>query len=213
MKIAPSLAVLAAALALTAGPVSSAGAPAHSSAQFGDANLSTDEIDANNNSGDFTMPHKVTLTQPGTDATGDSARGNFKRRTVTLTGNVVVHQNKASGPGAKPGDQPSTLTTDVLTVDWANKIYTAVGNVHFTQGARTMTAERGTLNESTHDLDLSGNVRVLEADRTASAQNVHYNTQSEDVKMQGNVSATFPVPNNAGPPKLGVPAPKPRATR
>lgn len=172
--------------------------------------METDEIDANNKDGDFTMPHKVTMTRPGSDVVGDSAKGNFKKRMVTLSGNVVVHQTRPAGSFGKLGEKPSTLTTNELAVDWGNKIYNANGNVRFVQGERTMTADHGTLNETSHELDLTGNVHIEETDRSASAETVHYNTLTEDVKMQGNVMLRMPSETAAppGPPVAAPPPPK-----
>ena len=187
---------------------------AKSAVQFGDANISADEIDLNNKDGSFTMPHRVTMTRPGSDAVGDSAKGNFKQKVVTISGNVVVHQTRPAGSFGKLGEKPSTLTTNELTIDWGNKIYTANGAVHFVQGERTMTADRGTLNETTHELDLSGNVHVDEADRSASADSVQYNTLTEDVKMQGNVLVRFPSETAApAAPAAATPAPPKKKKR
>ena len=38
--------------------------------------ITTDQTNWNLNSGDFTMPHEVKVTRPGTDARGDKAKGN-----------------------------------------------------------------------------------------------------------------------------------------
>ena len=181
-------------------------AAAKSAVQFGDANISADEIDMNQKDGGFSMPHKVTMTRPGSDVVGDSAKGNFKQRMVTISGNVVVHQTRPAGSFGKLGEKASTLTTNELNVDWGNKIYTASGAVRFVQGERTMIADRGTLNETTHELDLAGNVHVEESERSASADTVHYNTLSEDVIMQGNVLVRFPSETAApAPPVAGTP--------
>ncbi len=53
----------------------------------------TDQTNWNMTSGDFTMPHEVKVTRPGTDARGDHAKGNTKLGTATLIGSVVVHDN------------------------------------------------------------------------------------------------------------------------
>ena len=155
-------------------------------------------------------PDRVILTEPGTDAAGDVLQGNMKAKSVTLTGNVVMHRTKAGGSLGKLAEKPSTITTDELTVDWGNKRYTAVGNVHFVQGDRTMTAERGVLNDAAHQLDLSGHVVIVQGEKSSQAQTVHYNTESEAVKMDGGVMVRFPAETPgpaAAPAPSGSPGP------
>ena len=101
--------------------------------------VETDEIHHKGN-GDFSMPNKVLFSRPGSEGTADHAEGNDKRGTVTLIGNVVVHDN-GNAPEANTDDEyakggPSTLTCDRLEIDSKAKIYTAIGHVHFEQGAR-----------------------------------------------------------------------------
>ncbi|HEY6236908.1 MAG TPA: LPS export ABC transporter periplasmic protein LptC, partial [Candidatus Elarobacter sp.] len=97
--------VLPAGLALACGASAFAAAPPASSApgsfQTPAYRIETDETQANFNTGDFTMPHKVRFYRPGTDAIGDRAQGNSKRGTVSLFGNVVVHD---SGNASEAGD-------------------------------------------------------------------------------------------------------------
>src|ERR1700733_9609857 len=148
-------------------PASSpASSPAASSGmEMNGYQIETSQTNWNLNSGDFTMPHEVKVTRPGTDARGDHAKGNTKLGTATLIGNVIVHDS-GSAPEAKDagGDYqgPSTITCDQLTLDSKNKSYDAQGNVHFVQGNRTGTAERGVLNQQAHTLHLEGNVVLSE---------------------------------------------------
>ena len=113
--------------------------------------IETDQTNWNLNSGDFTMPHEVKVTRPGTDARGDHAKGNTKLGTATLIGGVVVHDS-GGAPEAKdagPDYQgPATITCDELTLDSKNKSYDARGNVRFVQGNRVGTADRGVLNQT-----------------------------------------------------------------
>ena len=73
-----------------------------------------------------------------------------------------------------------------------------------------MTADRGTLNEVTHDLELFGNVHVADGDQTAQAEHLFYNTASGDVRMDGVVTATIPA---TPPPATHAPATHAPATR
>jgi lipopolysaccharide export system protein LptA len=134
------------------------------------------------------MPHEVKVTRPGSDARGDHAKGNTKLGTATLVGNVVVHDS-GGAPEAKEAGQdysgPSTITTDSLTLDSKNKSYDAMGNVHFTQGNRTATADRGVLNQLAHTLHLEGNVVLTEGGSSMKANVVDYNLQTRDVVASG----------------------------
>ncbi|HEV2643212.1 MAG TPA: LPS export ABC transporter periplasmic protein LptC, partial [Candidatus Elarobacter sp.] len=137
--------------------------------------LETDEFVRKDN-GDFTMPHKVAFSRPGSDGTADRAEGNTKRGTVSLFGNVVIHDN-GKAPEAGSDDEyakggPSTLTCDQLDVDSKSKIYTAIGHVHFAQGARDMVAERGVLNRKTGMLHLDGHVKTKDGESSMTANNM-----------------------------------------
>ncbi|MBV9440003.1 MAG: hypothetical protein JOZ24_08450, partial [Candidatus Eremiobacteraeota bacterium] len=110
--------------------------------------VETDTIVWHGKSGDFDMPHHVAFSRPGSDGTADSAKGNEKAGTITLAGNVVLHDSgnaPEAGPDAADYARggPATLTCDKLAVDSKAKIYNAEGHVHFEQGTRTATAERG----------------------------------------------------------------------
>jgi hypothetical protein len=97
-----------------------ASASPRASLQTPEYRIETDDITRKGN-GDFTMPHHVAFSRPGSDGTADRAEGNDKRGTVSLFGNVVVHDN-GNAPEAGSQDEyakggPSTLTCDQLDVD------------------------------------------------------------------------------------------------
>jgi len=172
--------------------------------------IATDQTNWNLNSGDFTMPHEVKVTRPGTDARGDHAKGNTKLGTATLIGNVVVHDN-GNAPEAKDvGNDyqgPSTITCDELTLDSKNKSYDGRGNVRFVQGNRVGTADRGVLNQLQHKLHLEGNVVLAEGDTSMKAAVVDYNLQTRDVIASGvPMIIREPIPHGSPGP---TPSPKP----
>ena len=153
-----------------------------------DYRIETDETHWNFNSGDFTMPHRVRFFRPGTDAIGDKARGNSKSGTATLIGNVVVHDSGNAPEAATDsysGNGPATLTCDQLDIASKQKIYTATGHVHFSQGTRTGTADHGTLNRGSGVLQLTGNVKLTDADQSMTAQDLLYNLNTKDVDVHG----------------------------
>jgi hypothetical protein len=173
-------------IAVGAAPAPDAGA---GGLQTSDYRIETDETHWNFNSGDFTMPHRVRFFRPGTDAVGDRATGNSKLGTATLVGNVTVHDNgnapEATGGGAYNGSGPATLTCDQLAIDSKQKIYTATGNVHFSQGTRTGTSQRGVLDRATGMLMLSGDVKLTDAGSSMSANAVNYNLNTKNVDVTG----------------------------
>jgi lipopolysaccharide assembly outer membrane protein LptD (OstA) len=174
-------------------------APPSSSLTNGQFTVDTDETNYNLNNGDFDMPHHVHFTRPGTDVTGDSAKGNTRNDMITITGHVVLHQTgtlNTLGAGAKQvtSEQPSTLTTDQLVVDGKAKTYTAIGNVKWTQGNKTLLADHGILNEVTHQLNLQGNVHIEQGEQSMNADHIDYNTDTEDGTAYGApVLARMPV--------------------
>ena len=166
--------------------------------------------------GDFTMPKKVAFSRPGSDGTADRAEGNDKRGTVSLIGNVVLHDN-GQAPEADSNDEyakggPATLTCDRLDVDSKAKIYTAIGHVHFEQGARKAEAERGVLNRSTGMLRLDGNVKTADGPSTLSATQIEYNLNTKRVDADGKpILIKQPVPTPE--PGSSSPTPKPKKRR
>ncbi len=177
--------------------------------------IETDEITRKGN-GDFTMPNKVVFSRPGSDGTAERAEGNDKRGTLSLIGNVVVHDN-GNAPEAGSQDEyakggPSTLTCDRLDVDSKSKVYTAIGHVHFTQGTRDATAEHGVLNRKTGMLRLEGNVKTKDGESSMTAQNMDYNLNTKHVEAAGKpIVIKQPVPTPE--PGSVTPSPKPKKRR
>lgn len=218
MRALRSLAATAsAAILLAASPLTGASAASPSPAAVPSNSMEmngylveTDVTDANLNSGDFTMPHEVKITRPGTDARGDKAKGNMKLGTATLIGGVVVHDNGGAPEAREAGSDyqgPSTITCDELTIDTKTKTYDGHGNVRFVQGNRIGTADRGVLNQLKHTLHLEGNVVLAEGGTSMKASVVDYNLQTRDVIASGApMIIREPIPQRSpGPP----PSPKP----
>ncbi|GAC1419657.1 MAG: hypothetical protein NVSMB5_11650 [Candidatus Velthaea sp.] len=185
-----------------------------------DFRIETADSQANMNTGDFMMPHHVKFLRPGTDVVGDSARGNYKNGTVTITGHVVLHDDGSSSEarqaGASQGGGPSTLECNELTVDSKRKVYVATGNVRFTQGTRSATAQNGRLDQGAHSLDLSGSVHLADGGSSLRAENVHYDTLTKDVNTSGSpmiltqpAGAAQPLGGSTGS-TLPTPPPKKR---
>ena len=212
-------------LAATAAPTPSPAPPPAGGATLTDPGVYTitgQNLTWNQKTGDFTIPSDVKFTQPGTDVSGDHATGNSIEKSVKITGHVVLHNSKpvsTLGFTAKgASNEPQTLTSDELDVDGPKKMYTAIGNVKFTQGSKVVTAERGQLDQANHMLKLSGNVHVDDTSTGQSmiAENVTYDTQSETVTATGKPGEPFQIraPVNGGSmaPATLSPVPKPRAT-
>ncbi len=177
--------------------------------------LETDEFVRKGN-GDFTIPHKVTFSRPGSDGVADRAEGNSVRGTVSLFGNVVIHDN-GKAPEAGSNDEyakggPSTLTSDQVDVDSKSKIYTAIGHVHFSQGTRDMTADRGVLNRKIGMLHLEGHVKTKDGDSSMKADNMDYNLNTKRIEANGKpITIKQPVPTQE--PGTATPSPKPKKRR
>ena len=129
---------------------------------FGDWNVNTSEFSLNYETGNFSSPSLLTLTRPGNEVRADRGTGNYKTKQATLTGHVWLHDRSGTltnfaGAG---GNKPATLTCDTLQIDGISKIYTAIGRVHFTQGASFATADKAVMNGITHDLHLYGHVTL-----------------------------------------------------
>ena len=175
--------------------------------------VETDTIISQRN-GDFEMPHKVAFSRPGSDGTADSATGNDKRGTIVLRGNVVLHDNGSAPEATGSSDEyakggPATLTSDELNVDSKKKIYIATGHVHFVQGAREATADKGILDRSSGTLRLEGNVKTRENDSTMTAAVMDYNTNTKKIEANGKpIIIKQPVPSPQ--PGSGSPTPKPK---
>jgi lipopolysaccharide assembly outer membrane protein LptD (OstA) len=174
--------------------------------------ISTDKFEYNLNSGDFTIPGHFTATRDGTDVTADRANGNSKRKMMHAEGNVVVHENKPAA-GAKTADltaRPSTLTCDKLDVDGTRKLYTASGNMHFTQeGGREAIADSAVLDDANHHLHMEGHVHVKNGEQTVDADVLDYDTLSGQLQGNGDVTISSPVETpTPGPARSGKPKKK-----
>lgn len=214
-------------------------AAGQSSFAFGEWTVHTGSMDLNDKNGTFSTPGHIQLTRPTGDINADKSSGNYRLKRATLSGHVVLHDSQGGafanfGTGTQPNGVPSTMTTDRLDVDSISKIYVATGNVHYMQGARTIDAQKGTLddntkdltlytlhfvqgtqtvdatqgvlNDRTHILDLTGRVHIVDAERKMDADHVVYNTQSGQMHAQGNVNMSFPGGEQPGLP--GAPAKK-----
>jgi len=178
--------------------------------QTHDMTIVTDSTDSNYKTGDFTMPHHVMFTRPGTTVVGDSAHGNTIADSVTITGHVVMHDsgNAPEGreAGAPAGGGPSTLTCNELHVDSKQKVYIATGDVHFSQGDHHGTADYGKLDQSAHTLELRGNVHLSDGQATFSGDYIRYDTLTKDVHTEGDPTTmtqpvNMPIPGKAPAPK------------
>lgn len=127
--------------------------------------IETTLLDANYVTGSVTMPHALTMTKNGSTIRADRGVGNYKTFIGKFYGHVVLHDSNGVltnvASGATKQVQPATLTCDELDINGKNS-YTAIGNVHFTQGGSTATADRAVMNTATHEIELSGHVHLLQ---------------------------------------------------
>ncbi len=167
--------------------------------------IRTAQIHYNINNGTFEFPTHFSATRQGMDITADRANGNSQKKQLHAVGNVVVHQVEPTGTGKTSAltQRPSTLTTDMLDVDGGRQIYTATGNMHFTQeGGKEASADRAVLDDLTHHLHMEGHVRVRDGERTIEATQLDYDTLTGEVDGNGNVTITAPAPTDTpGPPQ------------
>jgi lipopolysaccharide assembly outer membrane protein LptD (OstA) len=122
-------------------------------------------IDSDAISGDFTIPGRFTATREGLEIAGDHAKGNSVTKQVSVTGNVVVTMragNAIKAPSPAPSPQVSTLTCDRLDIDGTHRVYHALGNVHYHEPTRDITADRADMIEATTRIHLEGNVHVTD---------------------------------------------------
>lgn len=180
--------------------------------EFGVWTVHATSVDANIKTGDFHTNEKVLMTRAGGDVTADKANGNYKKSIVYLVGHVVMHDNSGNygglGGGSAKSNGPSTLTADRAEIDGQAKLYKAIGNVHYVENDTVVDSAKGTLNDETHDLDLSGNVHITQGTRKVDADNVVYNTITGEAHAQGNVTMQFPGQLHRGlatPKPLNVP--------
>ena len=163
------------------------------------------------------MPHKVAFSRPGSDGTADRAEGQRQaRHRVAVRQRRAARQRQRARSRTRDDEYakggPSTLTCDRLDVDSKTKIYTAIGHVHFEQGARKADAERGVLNRNTGMLRLEGNVKTVDGESSLTAQNVDYNLNTKHVEANGKpIVIKQPVPTPE--PGSATPSPKPKKRR
>ncbi|MDQ2907796.1 MAG: LptA/OstA family protein [Candidatus Eremiobacteraeota bacterium] len=159
--------------------------------------IRTEHFTYNLNNGDFTLPTHFNASRAGTDITADRAQGNSERKEMHAYGHVVVHQNEPLHNGGKAADltqRPSTLTCDTLDVNGNTQVYTAIGNMHFTQeGGHEATSDRAVLDDATHHLHMEGHVRVRNGEQTIEADVLDYDTVTGQLVGNGNVTITAPV--------------------
>lgn len=131
---------------------------------FGDWQVTTSNLVFDWTSGNFNAPSHLTLVRPGSSVDADRAAGNFKSKNATLTGDVVLHDSSGMiasvASAASASHAPATLTCAELQIDGVSKTYVATGNVHFSQGGSSASADRAILHGDTHTIELHGNVHL-----------------------------------------------------
>ncbi len=172
--------------------------------------IKTAQFHYNFNNGNFNFPVHFFATREGTDIAADQGSGNSERKMLHATGHVIVHQNQAVGGGGKAStftQKPSTLTCDTLDVDGNRKLYTATGNMRFTQeGGKEATSDRAVLDDANHHLHMEGHVRVRDGERSMQAEVLDYDTLTGELNGNGNVTITAPV-------ETASPGPRPSSTK
>ena len=160
-------------------------------------------LDWNMNTGDYKIPDRFTAVRQGTELTADTATGNSKKKLLHATGHVIVHQRSTANSGGDVGkltsQVPSTLTCDKLDVDGVTKLYTATGNVHFSQADREGISDSGVLNDATHMLHMQGHVHLRDKEQTLDGDVVDYNTITGEATVTGS-PALIRVPMETPPP-------------
>jgi tRNA threonylcarbamoyl adenosine modification protein (Sua5/YciO/YrdC/YwlC family) len=143
---------------------------------FGDFDyVKLSSFDLNEKTGAVSIPNRFTGMRSGTEVSGDRMTGNRKTKQYNVDGNVVIHRETPlldRGEVTRLTKGPSTLTCDKLQIDGTQKTYTAIGHVHYVEGKRDITADRGTLNDTTNKLHVEGNVNARDGETTM--QNVDY---------------------------------------
>lgn len=176
---------------LLAGATAFVSAASAASAGLATSDYKIDTADAHYNleTGAFDMPRHVRFYRPGTDGSADSASGNSKNGTVTLRGNVVIHDSggavEVSSDRAYRGSGPATITCASLAVNARAKTYDATGNVHFSQGGRTGSADHALLDRGRGVLHMDGNVRLSDNGSTITTSTLDYNLNTKDVNVHG----------------------------
>ncbi len=175
---------------------------------FGDFDyIKLSSFDLNEKTGAVSIPNRFTGMRSGTEVSGDRMTGNRKTKQYLVDGNVVIHREtplENRGEATRLTKGPSTLTCDKLQIDGNAKTYTAIGHVHYVEGKRDITGERGTLNDTTNMIRLEGSVNARDGETTM--QNVDfldYDTRTGIMHGQGKpITVRAPVETAAptGPP-------------
>ncbi len=188
--------------------------PQQATAAIGEWNLSTSRLDTNLRTGTFNAPaHVSMLRADGSTVDADSAKGNYRKRWATLTGNVKLydlHGNFGLNSAKQVQQGPATLLADQLHIDDISRLYDAKGHVHYSQGNATVDADRAHLDDAANKLDLYGKVHVVQGERTLDCTHAAYDTRTGDGEADGNVAIAFPgiKPSIATPKPITIKPPK-----
>lgn len=120
---------------------------------------------------ELTCTGNPVFTDPETRITGDTVVGYTSPRRAEFTGNVKMvstpKKKAKDDAGAKTGDvkgkmqqEPTTLTADAMSYNYADKYGVAKGNVVVAQKNRTVWADEGYYDQKMEKIELKGNVRV-----------------------------------------------------
>ena len=145
-------------------------------------------IDTNLNTGVFSRAaalHGEPRRHADLGGQGDRQHADQDRPRRRATSSSTGPRRSRARATSRIGPEPSTLTCDKLDIDGGKKFYVATGNVHFTQGTRDATADRGTLDEVTGLLHLAGNVHIRDKEQYLDGDDVVYNTKTGDVARDG----------------------------
>ncbi len=191
-------------------PQSAAGPGSTLSNFAGFDSIKTAQFHYNINNGDFSFPVRFFATRAGTDIAADQGDGNSQRKLLHAVGHVIVHETSpatAAGKSSPFTQKPSTLTCDTLDVDGNRELYTATGNMHFTQeGGKEASSDRAVLDDANHHLHMEGHVRVRDGERVIEASVLDYDTVTGQLDGNGDVTVTAPF-------ETAAPAAHPAATK
>jgi tRNA threonylcarbamoyl adenosine modification protein (Sua5/YciO/YrdC/YwlC family) len=170
---------------------------------FGDFDyVKLSSFDLNEKTGAVSIPNRFTGMRSGTEVSGDRMTGNRKTKQYNVDGNVVIHRETPlldRGEVTRLTKGPSTLTCDRLQIDGTQKTYTAIGHVHYVEGQRDITADRGTLNDTTNKLHVEGNVNARDGETTMqNVDSLDYDTKSGAMHGEGKpITVRAPVETSA----------------
>ncbi len=157
---------------------------------FGDFDyVKLSSFDLNEKTGAVSIPNRFTGMRSGTEISGDRMTGNRKSKQYDVIGNVVIHRETPltnRGEITRLTKGPATMTCDRLQIDGVRKTYTAIGHVHYVEAERDITADRGSLDDTTNKLHVEGNVNAR--DGKTFMQNVDvldYDIKTGDMHGEG----------------------------